>query len=64
MNTSMKEMNLNEMESVSGGIDWNRVRSKFGVTDVALCIILGPIGQVIVASKAGGIIAGEIASSK
>ena len=64
MSTGMKEMNLNEMAAVSGGIDWDRVRSKFGVTDVALCIILGPIGQVIVASKAGGIIAGEIASSK
>ena len=52
MNTNMKEMNLEDMEAVNGGINWKRVSNQFGQEDVWYALFLGPIGQGIVAVKA------------
>lgn len=60
MNTNIKEMNLNEMENVSGGFNWKKFLSNFGVSDVALIVLLGPVGYVCAGEKAVNAIAEEL----
>ena len=59
MNTHMKEMDLYEMEAVTGGINWKRVFSGFDTEDALLVVLCGPFGQGLVAAKATAIIAAE-----
>ncbi len=60
MNTSMKEMNLNEMEAVCGGFDFKRFLSAFDTEDALIAILGGPFGQGLILGKAGAILAAEL----
>ena len=70
MNTNMKELNLNEMETVNGGFDWDT----FGFSTLlggstgaglaflgTLFVVSNPAGWVTGAVLAGGAIAGAVA---
>ena len=64
MISGMKEMNLKDMETVSGGFNVKRILDSFSMKDVFLCTVLGPFGQAMALTRVGVDIAAEIYTSK
>ena len=58
----MKELNLNEMETVNGGINWDRVTGAAwgggsiaaAIASVTIAAMSGPIGWGVAAAALGG----------
>ena len=51
MNTDTMELDLNEMETVNGGVDWDRFASHFEWRDAAGVLLFGPIGELMLLGK-------------
>ena len=62
MNTSMMELNLNELEAVNGGFDFKRFISHFETEDVLIAVLGGPIGQGLFLAEVVAGVAAEIAT--
>ncbi len=51
MNTDTMELNINEMEAVSGGFDWDHFAGKFEWKDFVEILVFGPIAELRPAGK-------------